>query len=98
MRKPFTYALAAVLYIVVLVLFISTGISFLSDRGDTILIPMAMLGLFVLSAAIMGFLSLSEPWLLYMENKKQEAVSFFTKMVAFFAGFVVILLVLLFLF
>jgi len=98
MKKPFTYALAAALYIVLIVSVISTGVSFLPQKEDTIIIPMAMLSLFVLSAAVMGFLFLSEPWLLFMENKKQEAVSFFGKQVGFFAGFAVIFFILLFIF
>lgn len=94
MRKPFVYALAAILYIVIIVLTISSITSFLPN--ENILIPMAMLGLFVLSAAVMGFLFLSEPWFLYMENKKSEAVTFFARQLGIFFVFVVLLLILLF--
>ena len=94
MKKPFLYALGAALYIVVIVFVINFVTSVLP--GKTILIPMAMLGLFVLSAAVMGFLFLSEPLHLYMENKKQEAVAFFAKIVGIFACFVIIFLILLF--
>jgi hypothetical protein len=47
-----------------------------------------MLSLFVLSAAVMGFLFLSEPLYLLVENKKKEAIIFFAKIVVFFACYV----------
>jgi hypothetical protein len=56
-----------------------------------------MLGLFVLSAALMGYLFLYEPFNLYMENRKQEAVLFFGRTVLFFAGCVAVFLILIFL-
>jgi hypothetical protein len=91
MKKPFLYALASALYIVAVVFGISTITSMLAD--NTILIPITLLGLFVLSAAIIGFLFLIEPFRLYMEEKKKEAVIFFVKTVGFFACFVVAFLV-----
>lgn len=97
MKKPFYYALGAALYIVALVSVGQIVISALKDHTETILIPMMMLSVFVLSAAVMGFLFLSEPLRLFMENKKQEAVIFFAKVVGFFACFVAVFAILLFL-
>ena len=56
---------------------------------------MTMLSLFVLSAAVMGFLFLSEPLYLLMENQKQEAITFFAKVVGIFACFLVLFLIIL---
>ncbi len=97
MKKPFLNALAATLYIVVLVSVGQIGISALKNHTETLLIPMTMLSVFVLSAAVMGFLFLSEPLRLFMENRKQEAVMFFAKVVGIFACFVAIFAILLFL-
>ena len=94
MKKPFLYALAAAAYIVIIVFVINAVTSILP--GKTIIIPIVMLSLFVLSAAIMGFLFLYEPIRLCVENHKQEAFSFFTKTVGIFACFVVIFLILFF--
>src|SRR3989344_5352184 len=88
-KNPFINALAAAIYIVVIVLIINAMTSF-SSSEDTILIPMAMLSLFVLSAAVMGFLFVFEPTRLLLENKKQESVRFFAKTVGTFALFVVL--------
>lgn len=97
MKKPFLHALAAALYIVLIVFIVSLVTSVLKGRSETIIIPMTMLSMFVLSAAVMGFLFLSEPLQLLIENKKKEAVSFFAKTVGFFACFVAIYTTLLFL-
>ncbi len=96
MKKPFLHALTATLYIVDTVLIIQVMAFVLKDQEDTMMIPMTMLSLFVLSAAFMGYLFLSEPLQLLMENRKQEAVAFFAKVVGFFACFVVVFTVLLF--
>ena len=90
MKKPFLHALAAALYIVAIVTIINFGGLIFGEQEETIIIPMAMLGLFVLSAAIMGYLFLSEPLQLLMENRKKEAVTFFSKVVGIFACFVVL--------
>ena len=98
MKKPFVYALAAAVYIVLIVSVISTITSFMPKDDSGSLIPMMMmLSLFVLSAAVMGFIFLSEPFRLYMEDRKQEGVAFFIRIVGFFACFVVLFLILLFL-
>jgi hypothetical protein len=99
MKKPFLYALGAALYIVIIVCiiqFASTS-TLLQSRNGTVLIPMVMLAMFVLSAAIMGFLFLSEPLYLLVENKKKEAIAFFGKTVGIFACFVLIFAILVFL-
>ncbi|OGJ01223.1 hypothetical protein A3G53_03695 [Candidatus Nomurabacteria bacterium RIFCSPLOWO2_12_FULL_44_11] len=97
MKKPFLHALAAALYIVVIVFVAQAVGSALKDQNDSIITPMTMLSLFVLSAAIMGYLFLSEPLQLFLENKKQEAVTFFAKTVGIFACFVAVFTILLFL-
>jgi len=38
---------------------------------------MAMLSLFTLSAAVMGYLFAAEPIMMYLDGKKKEAVNFF---------------------
>jgi hypothetical protein len=89
MKKPFTYASLAILYIACLVLGINSLSSFVG-QNETLFIPIAMLSLFVLSASIMGFLFISEPLLLGFENRRKEAVSFFLRTIGFFACYVAI--------
>ncbi len=97
MKKPFLYASGAALYIIIIVFVVQTVSSALQSENGTLVIPMTMLSLFVLSAAVMGFLFLSEPLYLLVENRKREAIVFFAKIVGFFACFVAIFAFILFL-
>ena len=97
MQKPFLYASGAALYIIFIVFVVQTVSSLLESQNGTIIIPMTMLSLFVLSAAIMGFLFLSEPLYLLTKNRKREAIFFFAKVVGIFACFVAVFAILIFL-
>ncbi len=96
MKKPFLHALGAALYIIIIV-FVVQGVSTLIEsQNGTIVVPMVMLSLFVLSAVVMGFFFLSEPLRLLIEGQKKEAVTFFAKIVGFFACFVALFTLFLF--
>ena len=95
MKKPIIRAVAAVAYIVVIV-FVVNAVTQALPR-QTIFIPMAMLGLFVLSAAVIGYLFIYEPFILHSGGKKEEAVKDFLQTVGIFACFVAIFVALLFL-
>ncbi len=88
MKKPILHAFVAVVYIVFIVSLVNFSNTFIPK--ETLLIPMVMLGLFVLSAAVMGFLFLSEPLRLYLDGQKHEAYVFFGKTVAALTGFLII--------
>jgi len=90
-KNPYLNALCASAYIVLLVSIIWSVQK--PDTPDTILIPMTMLSLFVLSAAVMGYLFILQPAQLYLDGKKQEAISFFLKTVGTFACLTAALLV-----
>jgi hypothetical protein len=52
---------------------------------NTIMIPIAMLSLLVLSVAMMGYFFVYQPVRLLIEGKQREATKFFITTVAFFA-------------
>lgn len=83
-KTAFVYALLAECYIIAVVFLIRYGLSTIGE-SDTILIPMGMLSLFVLSAAMMGYIFLSKPVQLYLEGQKKEAVNFFLSTAVLFA-------------
>lgn len=85
---PFLNALFASLYIVGVVFTMST-LDGVGPNAATLLIPIAVLGLFVLSVAVMAFLFGYQPFQLYFDGQKQEAVSFFFKTLLCFACFVI---------
>ena len=95
-RSPYLNALFASLYIVVIVLVITYGPTFVRQKPDTVLAPMAVLSLLVLSAAFMGYSFFFRPILMYLEGQKREAVEFFTKTLATFAIVTVVIVVIAF--
>lgn len=93
LKNPIINAVLAAAYIVVIVL----GINYFApgpDGEDTILAPIAMLSLLVLSVATMGFLFFAEPVRMFVDGRKEEGIKFFLKTLATFALFVVAFLVL----
>ena len=92
--NPVVNALSATLYIVLIVSVMDTLASS-SGPEETILIPMTMLSLFVLSAAVMGLLFVYKPLQLYLDNRRQEAFHFFVKTIGTFACLTLILATLL---
>ncbi len=74
-KRAFLNAIGTAVYIVLVVSLIFSFQSFSSNSEKTIIIPIAMLLLFVCSAAITGFLVFGKPVMLYIDGKKKEAVS-----------------------
>jgi hypothetical protein len=54
-------------------------------KVESIFIPIAMLSLFVFSAATMSYLFMYEPLQLFLEGKKKDAVNLFIKTLFVFA-------------
>ena len=87
-KTPLLHAIGAALYIVGIVFVVDTLIQ--SPEQETLLVPVAMLSLFVLSALVVGYLFVWEPVRLYLDNKKPQALDFFLKTLGFFAAFAVL--------
>lgn len=73
-KRAFINSFGTVAYVILIVSFLFS-LQVLSPKEDTIIIPIAMLLLFVCSAAITGFLVFGKPIMLYIDGKKKEAVS-----------------------
>lgn len=95
--NPLLNALTALGYIIAVVLAVFYGGPAIGPK-DTIFIPMAMLSLFVFSAAAMGYIVLYQPIVMFLDDKKIEATDLFLKTVGAFGCFMVILFVLQFVF
>jgi len=93
-RKPFLNAVAASVYISIVSSFMFYG-SKLFPKEDTLLAPIAMLSLFTLSAAVMGYLFLYQPLMLFLDGNKKKAVDFFLRTVAVFSAITILVFVLL---
>ena len=74
LKRAFIDAVGTAAYIILVVSLIFSLQAFSQEPEETIIIPIAMLLLFVCSAAITGFLVFGKPAMLYIDGKKKEAV------------------------
>lgn len=86
-KNPFYNALAAIAYIILLVF----GMNFVfknevNEGLGAFVIPIMIISLFTLSAAVMAYLFVLEPLKLYLDGKKEKAVKLFLKTVLIFGG------------
>ncbi|MDO8518128.1 MAG: hypothetical protein Q7S26_02460 [bacterium] len=89
-KNPIINALAGLLYIVFVVSLLYYAPKSV-DKIKSIFIPIAMLSLFVFSAASMGYLFLYQPLQLFLEGEKKKSVDLFLKTLTAFAISAVIL-------
>lgn len=84
-KNPLINALSATLYISIVAFIMSSMEKSSSNLGHSVLVPIAMLSLFVLSAAVMGYIFCYRPLQLLVDGKKLEALHLFLKTVGIFA-------------
>src|SRR3989344_7894488 len=90
-QNPLYNAVLAAGYIVLVALIMNYAHQVnVPEQG--ILIPVTVLSLFVLSAAVMGFIFLYQPVQMYLDGQKKEAVDLFLKTLGVFACITVALL------
>jgi hypothetical protein len=77
LKYAVAHSLGVVVYVALVSLFMTNVAGIFPAGQDTFLAPLAMLTLFVLSAAITGSLVLGRPILWYIDGRKKEAVSLF---------------------
>ena len=94
-KNPFINAFTATLYIAAVALLMFYGTEHKASV-NSVIVPIAVVSLFTLSAAVMGYLFLYQPLQLYLDGKKKHAVNLFLQTVAVFAGITVLIFALLF--
>ena len=94
-KNPFINAISATLYIALVALVMFFG-SKHSDPVNPIIGPIAIISLFTLSAAVMGYIFCYQPAQLYFNKKKKAAVDLFLKTLIIFAAITILMLILLF--
>lgn len=91
-KNPLYNALAASAYIVILVSLMNFASKFQIDENiASVIMPIIMLSLFTLSAAVMGYLFCYQPLRLFLEGEKENAVKLFLKTVGIFAAITLII-------
>ncbi len=73
-KRAFIDSVGTAVYIILVGSFIFS-LQIFASKKDIIIIPIAMLLLFVCSATITGFLVFGKPVMLYLDGKKKEAIS-----------------------
>lgn len=96
-HNPLVNALVASLYIALVASVMFYGPHTVGKK-ETVMVPIAVLSLFVLSAAVMGYFFLCGPLLLSFDGEKKRAVRLFLSTVGIFAGITALILAVLFLF
>ena len=91
-KNPLINALTATTYIALIVFVMDFGTR-IASRPNTFIAPLAVVSLFTLSAAVMGYIFLYQPIQLYFDGKKKIAVNLFLQTVAVFAGITAVILV-----
>lgn len=84
-KNPFYNALFAIAYIIVLITLVFFAPSVVMGQKESIFIPMGMLGLLVLSVALMAYLFFYQPVLMLIEGEREKAVKLFLQTVGIFA-------------
>lgn len=94
-KNPIINAFGALVYIVGIVFVMNWG-TVMAPHPNSIITPIAVVSLFTLSAAVMGYLFCFQPITLYFDGKKKAAVNLFLQTVLVFGTFTTVVLVLLF--
>ena len=89
--RAFIDAIATVLCIILIVSFIFS-LQIFSPKEGIIIIPIAMLLLFVCSAVITEFLVFGKPVMLYLDGKKKDAI----KLLGYTIGILILITILTF--
>lgn len=90
--NPFYNAILAIAYIVLLVTGIFLTTNFHGAPQESIIYPMVMLSLLVLSAALMAYLFFYQPVIMLLDGKREKAVKLFLQTVGIFAVGIALLL------
>lgn len=96
-KNPFLNALVAAIYITIVASVMYYGPKLAGEGRDTVIVPIAIISLFTLSAAVMGYLFLYQPIQLFLDGEKKSAVNLFLQTIGVFAGITAIILLTLFL-
>jgi hypothetical protein len=94
-KNPVINGLSASAYIILVASVMNWGTRMVT-HPNTFIAPIAVISLFTLSAAVMGYLFCYQPIQLYFDGKKKQAVNLFLQTMAVFACITIILLMLLF--
>jgi len=89
-KKPIYNALAAIIYIVLIIFFIDfiSSVEYVSEGLWQSIIALSLL---TLSVAVMGYIFFFQPIVLFVEKNKKEAVKYFIHTILYFAIIIILI-------
>jgi hypothetical protein len=94
-KKPLLNGIAAFTYIVLIASVMNFGTK-MANKPDTLVAPIAIISLFTMSAAVMGYIFCYQPFQLYFDGHKKDAVKLFLQTTLVFSVLTSVSLALLF--
>ena len=95
-KNPILNALGASVYIILVVAVMTFVTGPMKNKPDTFFAPIMMLFVLTLSVAVMAYLFFYQPFILYFDNKKKEALDLFLKTILIFGVITLIFLAVLY--
>lgn len=95
-KNPILNALGASVYIILVVAVMTFVTGPMKNKPDTFFAPIMMLFVLTLSVAVMAYLFFYQPFILYFDNKKKEALDLFLKTILIFGMITLIFLLVLY--
>ena len=93
-KNPILNALSATCYIILIVSIINFLSKNVTEVPKSVVAPILFLSMLCLSAAVMGYIFLAQPLMLYFDGKKKQAVELVVKTIGSFAAITAIILTL----
>jgi hypothetical protein len=88
-KNPFYNALSAIVYIAIIVTLVFFAPTIIKIEKESVFIPIGMLSLFVLSAAVMACLFFYRPVIMLLDGERDKALKLLLQTIGIFACIVV---------
>jgi hypothetical protein len=95
-KNPIVNALGASAYIFLVVAVMNFVTGPMKNKPDSFFAPIMLLFVLTLSVAVMAYLFFYQPFVLYFDNKKKEALDLFLKTILIFGMITLIFLLVLY--
>jgi hypothetical protein len=95
-KNPIVNALGVSAYIILVVAVMTFVTEPMKNKPDTFFAPIILLSVLTLSVAVMAYLFFYQPFILYFDNKKKEALDLFIKTLLIFGVMTLVFLAVLY--
>jgi hypothetical protein len=93
LKRSFAHAAGVIAYVFAVSLLLSRGKDIFGDSEETLLIPVFMMLLLVVSATVTGLLVLGKPVMLYLNGARKDALAMLGATVGWLVAFLLTIVV-----